>query len=174
MKSLCTFVFSKLWDKKYLRFSFDSPSYIRRVIYENHIEVKTGTGTGPVYLITDKKQRILQQNNAEIPNSRFVNSKFTPIGHKIVDTKQYAHFIVPTKMLRPTLPGFRKAVREVDHLHPFRCQQEGRHAHIRLAAYQHADHSVPSSILLWAGSAINGLPEDAPVAIAKTWQRWAN
>ena len=28
MKSLCTFVFNKLRDKKYLRFTFDSPSYL--------------------------------------------------------------------------------------------------------------------------------------------------
>ena len=28
MMSLCTLVFNKLWDKKYLRFSFDSPSYM--------------------------------------------------------------------------------------------------------------------------------------------------
>ena len=53
-----------------------------------------------MYLITDKKQHILPQTNSEIPNSLCVNSKFTPIGHKIVDTKHSTQFILPTKVLR--------------------------------------------------------------------------
>jgi hypothetical protein len=110
-----------------------SSLYLRRVTYENHIEVKASIFTGPTYLITYKKQNILQQTNLEIPNSRCVNSKFTPIGHKILDIKHPAHYF--TKEDAPTLPSFRKAVREVDHLHPFRSDQEGRHAHLRLATH---------------------------------------